>query len=83
MTVAQSSDEVPAGLYVNSELDEVIEQAFEHYATGKYSDRDIADWMNTIPIIQQIRAGQKPIGKEMIRDLLRNRVYTGRVPLSA
>jgi hypothetical protein len=29
-----------------------------------------------------MRAGQMPIGKEMVRDMLKNRVYTGRVPYS-
>jgi hypothetical protein len=50
------------------------------YATGEYSDLLIAQWMNQQPIMQKLREGKKPIGKEMIRDLLQNRVYTGRVP---
>ena len=36
--------------------------------------------MNTRPIIQSLRLGRQPINKEMIRDMLQNRVYTGRVP---
>lgn len=42
----------------------------------------IAEWMNQRPLIQKLRAGKQPIGKETIRDLLQNRVYTGRVPYS-
>src|SRR5690606_35906797 len=44
------------------------------------SDRDIAEWLNQQPTIQKVRTGQKPIGKEMVRDMLKNRVYTGQVP---
>jgi hypothetical protein len=36
--------------------------------------------MNSRKEIQELRAGKQPIGKEMVRDMLQNRVYTGRVP---
>lgn len=70
------------GLHVDPEVASIVIRAFELYATGKYSDRDIATWMNEQSVIQSLRASEKPIGKEMIRDLLQNRVYTGRVPYS-
>ncbi len=40
----------------------------------------IAEWMNQYKEIQKLRAGKQPINKEMVRDMLQNRVYTGRVP---
>jgi hypothetical protein len=49
------------------------------YATGKYSDADIAQWMNQQRVIQKLRKGRMPINKEMIRDMLQNQIYTGRV----
>src|SRR5262249_37741363 len=45
----------------------------------KYTDGQIADWMNTKKPIQQARAGRKPMDKEVVRDMLQNRTYTGRV----
>ena len=50
------------------------------YSTGDFSDKQIADWMNQQPLIQALRAGRQPMNKEMVRDMLQNRVYTGRVP---
>jgi len=79
VTTEQSTDERPAGLYVNPRQAAIVRRAFRLYATGSYSDNQIARWMNDRPVIQKFRAGQKPIDKEMIRDLLQNRVYTGRV----
>lgn len=73
-------DKNHAGLYINDVIAPIITEAFEKYASGDYSDAKIAQWMNTLPEIQQLRAGQKAIGKEMVRDMLKNRVYTGRVP---
>jgi hypothetical protein len=40
----------------------------------------IAEWMNQRKEIQKLRAGRQPINKEMVRDMLQNMVYTGRVP---
>ncbi len=58
----------------------IVIEAFVRYATGKYSDTDIAVWMNQQAVIRQLRAGKQPINKETVRDMLQNRVYTGRVP---
>jgi hypothetical protein len=58
----------------------IVRRAFRMYATGEYSDAQIADWMNSLPLIQKLRAGKQPVGKEMVRDMLKNGVYTGRVP---
>jgi site-specific DNA recombinase len=80
VTMTAATENRPVGLYVQPELAVIVRQAFEMYATGYYSDRDIAEWMNKQPAIEKERAGQKPVGKEMIRDLLQNRVYTGKVP---
>jgi DNA invertase Pin-like site-specific DNA recombinase len=69
----------PAGLYINPRQAAIVRRAFRMYATGEYSDGEIALWMNERPLIQALRAGQKPIDKEMVRHMLQNKVYTGRV----
>ncbi len=70
----------PAGLYINPRQAVIVRRAFRLYATGQYSDTTIAQWMNRRRYMQQLRAGKKPIGKEMVRDMLQNQIYTGRVP---
>ncbi|MBN1122220.1 MAG: recombinase family protein, partial [Anaerolineae bacterium] len=79
---SQATDEQPAGLYPDPELAPIIVEAFERYATGQYSDPDIADWLNAQPAVQEARKGQKPVGKDTVRDILQNRTYTGKVPYS-
>ncbi len=69
----------PAGLYVNPRQAALVRRAFKLYALGRHSDRDIADWFNERPTIQKLRQGRQPINKETVRDMLQNRVYTGRV----
>jgi hypothetical protein len=80
ITLAEATAELPAGLYIHTHLAAVVRRAFRKYATGNYSDQMIAEWMNSRKEIQELRAGKPPIGKEMVRDMLQNRVYTGRVP---
>gem|GEM_PF-392414 len=77
-----ATDDRPEGLHINPEIAPLVVQAFELYASGDYSDKTLALWLNQHAIIQQIRKGKKPVGKEMMRDLLKNKVYTGRVPYS-
>ena len=67
-------------MHVQPQQAAIVRQAFELYAAGQYSHRDIANWMNEQPLVRKMREGKKPAGKEMVRDLLQNRVYTGRVP---
>ena len=49
------------------------------YISKNHSDATIADWMNQQPVIQKLREGRQPYGKETVRDILKNRLYTGRV----
>jgi hypothetical protein len=77
---SEATEEKPSGLYINPRLAAIVRRAFRMYATGKYSDLAIAEWMNLRPAIQKLREGKQPIGKETIRDLLQNRIYTGYVP---
>jgi site-specific DNA recombinase len=77
---SEATEEKPSGLYINPRLAAIVRRAFRLYATGKYSDLAIAEWMNLRPAIQKLREGKLPIGKETIRDLLQNRIYTGYVP---
>jgi hypothetical protein len=72
----------PAGIYVDPEVAPLIVEAFKKYGTGEHSDRTIAEWLNAQTAVQHSREGMKPVGKEMVRDLLQNRVYTGRVAYS-
>jgi site-specific DNA recombinase len=78
--LAEATEERPAGLYIVLRVAAIVRRAFRLYATGKYSDGEIAVWMNKQRVIKKLRAGQQPINKEMVRDMLQNRVYTGRVP---
>ena len=80
VTKAEATEERPAGLYINPRQAAIVRRAFRKYAMGKYTDLAIAEWMNTRRTIQKLREGRQPIGKDTIRDLLQNRIYTGRVP---
>lgn len=82
VTIAEATKEKPAGLYIIPRLAAIVRRAFRMYATGNHSDLTIAQWMNTRKEIQKLREGTKPIGKEMVRDMLQNKLYTGRVPYS-
>ena len=82
VTKRESNDNNPYGLYIDPNIAPIVAEAFLRYSSGKYSDLDIAEWMNTHQEIQELRQGKQLLGKEMVRDLLQNRVYTGRVPYS-
>jgi hypothetical protein len=79
VTAKDATDERPYGLYINPRQAALVRRAFKHYATGKFSDSDVAAWFNERPTIQQLRKGHQPVNKEMVRDLLQNHLYTGRV----
>ena len=72
--------ELLAGLHIIPRLAVIVRRAFRMYATGKYSDIMIAEWMNQRKEIQKIREGKQPIGKDTVREILQNKVYTGYVP---
>jgi site-specific DNA recombinase len=80
VTKAEATEERPDGLYINLRQAVLVRRAFRLYATGTHSDVSIAHWMNRQPVIQALRAGRQPLGKEMVRDMLQNRLYTGKVP---
>ena len=79
VTAKDATEARPSGLYVNSRQAALVRRAFKLYATGKYSDSDVATWLNERRTIQVLREGKQPINKEMVRDMLQNRLYTGRV----
>lgn len=79
VTIKVATEERPVGLYFNLRQAALVWRAFRLYATGAFSDSEIAEWLNQRPLIQKLRAGKKPFDKEMIRDMLQNRIYTGRV----
>lgn len=80
VTMGNATEQKPAGLYINPRQAAIVRRAFHLYASGSHSDTTIAEWMNTQKYIQQLRKNGKPVGKEMVRDMLQNKVYTGRVP---
>ncbi len=79
VTLAQATPERPNGLYINCRVATVVRRAFKMYASGKYTDGEIAAWMNKQKPIRQARVGRKPMDKETVRDMLQNRTYTGQV----
>jgi site-specific DNA recombinase len=80
--VSEGTEERPAGLHINPRQAAIVRRAFYMYLTGDYSDGDIAVWMNDQRVIQDLRAGKQPMNKHTVRDILQNRVYTGRVSYS-
>ena len=55
---------------------EVVRRAFEAYATGRYTDRQIAELMNEMGL--PTRRGRR-WSKDSVRDFLQNAFYTGKV----
>ncbi|HEY76319.1 MAG TPA: recombinase family protein [Thermoflexia bacterium] len=55
---------------------EVVRKAFEAYATGRYTDRQIAELMNKMGL--PTRRGRR-WSKDSVRDFLQNAFYTGKV----
>ena len=65
---------------INYGVAALVRRAFKMYATGEYSDADIATWMSKCQPIQHVlRSGRKPVDKEMVREMLQNRTYAGYV----
>lgn len=79
VTKVAATDDQQEGLFVQPRLAAIVRRAFRMYATGHYSDADIAAWMNRQPEVRKIRSGRKPVDKEFTRWMLQNRIYTGRV----
>jgi site-specific DNA recombinase len=60
----------------DSETAPIVNSMFERYATGLYSDRQIADWLNT----QGCRTlNGRLFGKDSVREMLQNPFYKGYV----
>lgn len=54
----------------------VVIEMFERYATGAYSDMQIAEWLNA----QGYRTNRNhPFGKDTVRDMLCNAYYVGKI----
>ena len=54
----------------------VVEEMFERYATGVYSDMQIAEWLNA----KSLRTNRnQPFGKDTVRDMLCNAYYMGKI----
>ena len=54
----------------------VVVEMFERYATGAYSDLQIAEWLN---IRGHLTNRNHPFGKDTVRDMLCNTYYVGRI----
>ena len=79
VTIAHATPSRPPGLYLNPRAAALVRRAFRLYATGRYSDSEIAEWLNTFKYMRNLRADRKPVNRDMIRELLQNPVCTGRV----
>jgi len=54
----------------------VVVEMFERYATGAYSDQQIAEWLNE----QGFRTSRDhPFGKDTVRDMLCNTYFVGKI----
>jgi DNA invertase Pin-like site-specific DNA recombinase len=73
--VEEATEDRPAGLHVNPRQAAIVRRAFRMYATGNYSDTEIAEWMNQRWAIQALRAGKQPMNKHTVRDLCRTTLY--------
>ena len=82
VTREMSTPDQPMGLLIDPDIGPVVQEAFARYRTGKYTDPMVADWMNEQPAIQALRRNRQPMSKDTVRDVLQNRIYTGRVPYS-
>ncbi len=56
---------------------EGVRKAFEAYATGNYSDKDIADLLNSLGHRTRSNWGVRPWSKDSVTALLRNPFYLG------
>ncbi len=75
VTAKEATEDKPSGLYVNARQAALVRRAFKLYATGRYSDRDVADWLNQRPLIQQARQGKQPANKDGTRYAAEPRLY--------
>ncbi len=70
-------DKTPDGILIpNAHEREGVELAFREYATGKYTDREIARLLNAAGFRSKTGA---PFCRDMIRPMLKNRTYLGMI----
>ncbi len=72
----RASDSPKDPLVIVPEEAEAVRMAYEAYATGRYTDQDIADMLNTKGY--RTRKGRR-FSKEGVREILRNPFYKGYV----
>lgn len=56
---------------------EGLRQAFEAYATGRYSDREVAELLNDLGYRTTGNWGERPFTKDTVNRLLQNEFYLG------
>jgi site-specific DNA recombinase len=61
---------------VDPEKGPIILEMFTRYATGKYSDIQIAEWLNEQSLLSN---RNHPFGKDTVRDMLCNPYYAGKI----
>lgn len=79
ITRKEATVDRPAGLYIDQPTADLVRLSFERYATGNYSDGEIANWLMSQPRIQYLRQNKRAIDKDFVREMLQNWHYTGRV----
>ena len=60
----------------DSEKAPIVIEMFERYATGKYSDMQITEWLNTKGLYTN---RGHPFGKDTVRDMLCNAYFAGKI----
>lgn len=55
----------------------LVREMFERYATGEYTDLQIAEWLNSLGRTTTGNWGARPFSKDTVREMLQNPFYAG------
>ena len=73
--VSERIDKRKVGV-IDPEKGPLVLEMFTRYATGKYSDIQIAEWLNSQGLLTN---RNNPFGKDTVRDMLCNPYYAGKI----
>jgi Recombinase/Recombinase zinc beta ribbon domain len=73
--VSHSIDKRKVGV-IDPEKGPLVLEMFTRYATGKYSDIQIAEWLNSQGLLTN---RNNPFGKDTVRDMFCNPYYAGKI----
>lgn len=75
--VVDATTKTIVGRDVPSEDAPLVREMFERFATGHYSARDLADWLNSLGKTTTGTWGKRPFSKDTVNAMLRNGFYAG------